>query len=99
MSFQEGKIHLYECSQRFKCLRLTAVLAHHSGAIHSVAFASESGHIVSCSDDMTIGVVRYRTLQSLACFVTLRIAKGGELTQPSTNIYYHWGHEHCTVVN
>ena len=27
--------------------------------IHSVAFASESGHIVSCSDDMTIGVVRY----------------------------------------
>ena len=56
--FQDGKIHLYECSQRFKCLRLTAVLAHHSGAIHSVAFASESGHIVSCSDDMTIGVVR-----------------------------------------
>ena len=56
---QDGKIHLYECSQRFKCLRLTAVLAHHSGAIHSVAFASESGHIVSCSDDMTIGVVRY----------------------------------------
>ena len=60
--FQEGKIHLYECSQRFKCLRLTAVLAHHSGAIHSVAFASESGHIVSCSDDMTIGVVRYANM-------------------------------------
>ncbi len=54
---QEGKIHLYECSQQFKCLRLSAILAHHTGPIHSILFASDSSHIVSCSDDMTIGVV------------------------------------------
>lgn len=51
---KDGKIHVYESSQEFKCLRLIAVLAHHSAAIHNIVFSAS--RIVSCSDDMTVGV-------------------------------------------
>lgn len=51
---KDGKIHVYESSQEFKCLRLIAVLAHHSAAIHNIVFSTS--RIVSCSDDMTVGV-------------------------------------------
>lgn len=53
---KDGKIHLYECNHQFRSLRHTAVLSHHKSAIRSIIFA-DSHHIVSCSDDMTIGVV------------------------------------------
>lgn len=52
---KDGRIHVYEASRDFKSLRLTAILAHHCGAIHSILFSS--GRILSCSDDMTVGVV------------------------------------------
>lgn len=52
---KEGKIHVYESSETFKCLRLTAILTHHSGAIHSVVFQND--RLLSCSDDMSVGVV------------------------------------------
>ena len=64
---KDGQIHVYEASYDFKCLKLRTILAHHSGAIHSIQFhlATSSslnvsnimGHIISCSDDMTVGVV------------------------------------------
>ena len=60
-------------STDWKCLRLTTILAHHSGAIHNIILSSLppasralfkscgiSGHILSCSDDMTVGVVTVR---------------------------------------
>lgn len=53
---KDGRIHVYEASQEYKCLRLTAILAHHKQAIHKIHFTANN-HIVSCSDDMTIGVV------------------------------------------
>ena len=39
----------------FSYLRLTAILAHHTGAIHSILF--QNGRILSGSDDMSVGVV------------------------------------------
>lgn len=53
---RDGRIHIYECSHQFKCLRLKAILAFHSSTIHSILFV-DSSYILSCSDDMTIGVV------------------------------------------
>ena len=53
---KDGKIRLYECNHQFRCLRLSIVLTHHTGAVRSIVF-SDQNHIVSCSDDMTIGVV------------------------------------------
>ena len=47
---KNGKIHVYESSSEFKCLRLTAILAHHNGAIHTILF--QDGRILSGSDDM-----------------------------------------------
>ena len=47
---KNGKIHVYESSSEFKCLRLTAILAHHNGAIHTIKF--QDGRILSGSDDM-----------------------------------------------
>jgi len=52
---KNGKIHVYESSSEFKCLRLTAILAHHNGAIHTILF--QDGRILSGSDDMSVGVV------------------------------------------
>ena len=63
---KDGQIHIYEASSDFKCLKLRTILAHHGGAIHSILFHLSSsssiinnitGHILSCSDDMTVGVV------------------------------------------
>ena len=69
---KDGQIHVYEASSDFKCLKLRTILAHHHGAIHNILFHSVTpplsssdnnltsnslGHILSCSDDMTVGVV------------------------------------------
>jgi len=63
---KDGQIHVYEASSDFKCLKLRTILAHHGGAIHSIIFhlvtsssmvSNIMGHILSCSDDMTVGVV------------------------------------------
>ncbi len=35
---KDGRIHVYETSKELKSLRLAAILAHHSGAIHSILF-------------------------------------------------------------
>ena len=53
---KDGRIHLYECNQLFRSLRLTAILAHHTRSIRSIVF-TDNRQIVSCSDDMTIGIV------------------------------------------
>ena len=52
---RDGRVHLYECSHHFRCLHLSAILAHHSAAVRAVVF--DRHHIVTCSDDMTLGVV------------------------------------------
>lgn len=53
---KDGKIRLYECNHQFRNLKLIAVLAYHKGAVHSIKF-SDTNYIVSCSDDMTLGIV------------------------------------------
>ncbi|QQP50458.1 Uncharacterized protein FKW44_011468, partial [Caligus rogercresseyi] len=53
---RDGKIRLYESLQQFKCLRLIAILAHHIKIIHKILFFAENNAIISCSDDMTIGI-------------------------------------------
>ena len=52
---KDGQIHVYESSNEFKCLRLVTVLAHHTGAIHTVIF--HDGKLLSGSDDMSVGIV------------------------------------------
>ena len=52
---KDGKIHMYQSSTEYKCLRLIAVLAHHSGAIHTILFTKN--RILSGSDDMSVGIV------------------------------------------
>ena len=52
---KDGKIHIYQSSIEYKCLRLIAILAHHSGAIHTILFAKN--RILSGSDDMSVGIV------------------------------------------
>ena len=39
---KDGRIHVYEASREFKCLRLAAILAHHTGAIHSILFQGKN---------------------------------------------------------
>ena len=46
---------MYQSSTEYKCLRLIAVLAHHSGAIHTILFTKN--RILSGSDDMSVGIV------------------------------------------
>ena len=52
---KDGQIHVYESSNEFKCLRLVTILAHHTGAIHTVIF--HDGKLLSGSDDMSVGIV------------------------------------------
>jgi WD40 repeat protein len=58
MGSNGGHIHVYEilgASKELHKLKLVAMLAHHSGSIHKIVF--HAGHIISCSNDMTVGVV------------------------------------------
>ena len=50
-----GQIYVYESVQESKCVHLTAILAHHTSLIYKIIFHKDS--IISCSDDMTIGLV------------------------------------------
>ena len=50
-----GQIYVYESVQESKCVQLTAILAHHTSLIYKIIFHNDS--IISCSDDMTIGLV------------------------------------------
>ena len=50
-----GQIYVYESVQESKCVHLTAILAHHTSQVHKIIFHQDS--IISCSDDMTIGLV------------------------------------------
>ena len=52
---KDGRIHVYESSSDFRCLRLIAILAHHTKAIHTIIF--QDGKILSGSDDMSVGIV------------------------------------------
>ena len=66
-----GKIYVYEHEMESKCVHITAILAHHSSAVHSVLFHEDK--IISCSDDMTIGLV---TVCSDGALVLTKILQG-----------------------
>ena len=55
MGSKYGKIYIYENISESNVVNITAILAHHSSTIHNILF--HGNQIISCSDDMTIGLV------------------------------------------
>lgn len=67
-----GKIYIYEFSHYdSQNITISAILAHHSSQVHNVLFNGDQ--IISCSDDMTIGIV---TILSDSSLILTRILQG-----------------------
>jgi len=56
MGSKFGKIYVYENVADSTSVHITAILAHHSAAVHKILFHNDQ--IISCSDDMTVGLVK-----------------------------------------
>lgn len=51
-----GKIYVYQSIiTQSGSVHITAILAHHAATVHKILFHKDQ--IISCSDDMTVGIV------------------------------------------
>ena len=50
-----GKIYIYQSIIKSGLVHITAILAHHTASVHKILFYKDQ--IISCSDDMTVGIV------------------------------------------
>jgi len=71
MGSKYGKIYVYENIFESNMIHITAILAHHSSVVHSILF--HGNQIISCSDDMTIGLV---TMLSDGALVLSKLLQG-----------------------
>ena len=71
MGSKYGKIYVYENAPESNVVHITAILAHHSTIVHSIIF--HSNQIISCSEDMTIGLV---TMLSDGALVLSKVLQG-----------------------
>ena len=69
-----GKIYVYQNIPTTNCVRITAILAHHSSVVHKIIFYKDQ--IISCSDDMTIGIVDILPDGALILSKILQVSKG-----------------------
>ena len=68
-----GKIYVYQSIINSGLVYITAILAHHTASVHKILFYKDQ--IISCSDDMTVGIVSLLSDGALVLSKILKVVK------------------------